>query len=88
VDEMNTLPDMMKCRLRELPNSQGGRLRNPTWPEFRSGPLSHCLEAAHFVSDFRKVGLKRQVLNFDTLDPDVAIGRLMQLYKCHNSFIF
>jgi hypothetical protein len=47
------------------------------WPEFRSGHLSHCLEAAHFVSDFRKAGLKRQVLNFDTLDPDVAICRLM-----------
>jgi hypothetical protein len=46
------------------------------------------LEAAHFDSDFRKAGLKRQILNFDSLDPDVAIRRLMQLYKCHSSFIF
>jgi hypothetical protein len=39
-------------------------------------------------SDFRKVWLKRQVLNFGTLDPNVAICRFVQLYKRHSSFIF
>jgi hypothetical protein len=40
------------------------------------------------VSDFRKAGLKRQVLNFGALDPDVTIRRFVELYNCHSSFIF
>ena len=40
------------------------------------------------VSDFRKAWLKRQVLNFGALDPDVAVCRSVQLYKYLRSFIF
>ena len=42
----------------------------------------------HPYSHFRKAGLKRQVLNFGTLNPNVAIRRFMQLNKCLNSFVF
>jgi len=38
-------------------------------------------------SDFRKIRLKRQALNFGALNPYVTIRRLMQLYECHASFI-
>ncbi len=40
------------------------------------------------TSDFRKAWLKRQVLNFGPLDPNVAICRFMKRYKCHSSFAF
>ena len=40
------------------------------------------------VSDFCKAGLKRQVLNFRALDPHVAVGRFMELYKCRSTFNF
>jgi hypothetical protein len=53
----------------------------------RSSSLLKCdIPAWHSanVSDFRKAGLKRQVLNFGALDPDVAICRFMQLYEGHS----
>ncbi len=40
------------------------------------------------TSDFRKAWLNCQVLNFGTLDPNVAICRFMKRYKCHSSFAF
>lgn len=40
------------------------------------------------VSDFRKVGLNRQFLNFRALETGVAISCFMQLYKCHRTFGF
>jgi hypothetical protein len=39
-------------------------------------------------SDFPKARLKRQVLNFGSLNPNVAIRRFTQPYKCHSSLIF
>jgi len=39
------------------------------------------------ISDFRKVGLKRQVLNFGALNAYMAIGRFVQLYESHGAFI-
>jgi hypothetical protein len=39
-------------------------------------------------SDFRKARLKRQMLNFGSLDPNVAISRFVQLYKSNSAFIF
>lgn len=40
------------------------------------------------ASDFRKVRLKRQVLDFGPLDPNVAVCRSMKLYEGHASLAF
>ena len=39
------------------------------------------------ISDFRKAGLERQVLNFGALNACVPICRFVQLYECHRAFV-
>jgi hypothetical protein len=65
----------------------GGCMRSATRMNYRYGRSSEVRWMPQPYSNFRKAWLKRQVLNFGVLDPDVAVCRLMQLYKCRSSFI-
>ena len=49
--------------------------------------VNACSAPIADVSDFRKAGLNCQFFNVSALNPDVAICRFVQLYKCLNSFI-